>query len=108
MGRIQQIEEEFGEPFFDVVKGFAEMNYSRRGVAQILGIDRTTFCHMLLTIDPNGVIDWPSRGTSVLVIEGIQRRTQDPAWKEAVTAAQRRRRYLERMKIGGSNDQANS
>lgn len=37
MSRIKKIEEEYGEPFEDVVRGYAEMGYSSRDIARLLG-----------------------------------------------------------------------
>lgn len=38
MGKLLEIRKEFGEPFVDVVKGFAEMGYSKAATARALGI----------------------------------------------------------------------
>jgi hypothetical protein len=47
MTKIQQIRKEYGETFCNVVKGYAEMGYSRALTAQILGIDRGYFRKLL-------------------------------------------------------------
>ena len=39
MTKAEMIEAEFDEPFDEVIKGFAEMGYSRRAVAEILEIN---------------------------------------------------------------------
>lgn len=39
MTKVELIEAEFDEPFDEVIKGFAEMGYSRRAVAEILEIN---------------------------------------------------------------------
>lgn len=39
MTKVQSVRREFGEPFRDVVAGFAQMGYSRRAVAEILEIN---------------------------------------------------------------------
>lgn len=43
MNKMRQISKEFDEPFVDVVRGFAEMGYSRRATAQILNINLPYF-----------------------------------------------------------------
>lgn len=43
MNKMRQISKEFGEPFVDVVRGFAEMGYSRRATAKILNINLSYF-----------------------------------------------------------------
>jgi hypothetical protein len=43
MTKIQSIRKEFGEPFRDVVHGFAEMGYSRKMTAGILEINARWF-----------------------------------------------------------------
>lgn len=43
MNKMRQIAKEFGEPFVDVVRGFAEMGYSRRATAKILNINLSYF-----------------------------------------------------------------
>lgn len=39
MNKLLQIRREYDEPFVDVVKGFAEMGYSRRFTARVLGFN---------------------------------------------------------------------
>ena len=46
MNKMRQISKEFDEPFTDVVRGFAEMGYSRRATAQILNVSVSTFRKM--------------------------------------------------------------
>ena len=43
MNKMRQISKEYDEPFTDVVRGFAEMGYSRRATAQILNINLPYF-----------------------------------------------------------------
>lgn len=47
MTKVQQIRKEFNEPFRDVVAGFAQMGYSRRATAQILGINTSYFRQLI-------------------------------------------------------------
>lgn len=58
----QSIEAEFGEPFWDVVEGFAEMGYSRRQTAEILEIQYSTFARLCESERPD--IEFPARGVS--------------------------------------------
>ena len=43
MNKLRQTAKEYDEPFVDVVKGYAEMGYSRRATAQILGYNLPYF-----------------------------------------------------------------
>ncbi|AJF08281.1 hypothetical protein GSUB_17545 (plasmid) [Geoalkalibacter subterraneus] len=52
--KLRQIEEEYGESFEEVVKGFAEMRYSRRRVASILGLNLSYFRSLLEKYDLSG------------------------------------------------------
>jgi len=47
MNRLLQVRKEYGEPFVDVVKDFAEMGYSRRFVAGMLGFNVQHFIDTL-------------------------------------------------------------
>jgi len=51
--KILAIEEEFDEPFADIVKGFALMGYSRNSVAMILEISHGYFNHLCRSMDLN-------------------------------------------------------
>lgn len=58
--KIQAIEDEFGEPFVDVIRGFADMGYSRKQVAEILEIPAAQFARLCDRDYPD--IEWPVRG----------------------------------------------
>ena len=59
---IDQTEEEFGEPFWDVVRGFAADNYACDTTAKILGYAQPNSFRRL--IKSHGVkIDWPAHGS---------------------------------------------
>ena len=45
--KFREIESEFDEPFWDVVKGFAEMGYSRRATAMAIGYNQRSFCELV-------------------------------------------------------------
>lgn len=51
MTKIESIEDEFDEPFNDVVRGFAIMGYSRRATAEILEINLSYFRQLLTKHD---------------------------------------------------------
>ena len=51
MGKIADIEAEFDEPFYDVVKGFAIMGYSRQATAAILEINLSYFRELCVKYD---------------------------------------------------------
>jgi len=53
MGKLLEIRKEFGEPFVDVVKGFAEMGYSKTATAKILGIANRYFRDVCRRFDLN-------------------------------------------------------
>jgi hypothetical protein len=43
MNKLLAIRLEYGEPFVDVVQGFAKMGYSRRATADVLGVNLSYF-----------------------------------------------------------------
>lgn len=43
MNKLLAVRKEFGEPFVDVVRGFAEMGYSRRMTANVLNFNLSYF-----------------------------------------------------------------
>lgn len=51
MNKMRQISQEFGEPFRDVVKGFAEQGNSITLTAAALGVDRGYFRKLLHRLD---------------------------------------------------------
>ena len=61
--REREIELEYREPMAVVIRGFADMGYSRSDVAAILGYSRPDFTRRVLPRhDPNNEINWPGRG----------------------------------------------
>lgn len=53
--RRQRIEQEYGEPFRDVIKGFADDGESMTAVAAILGYSPRAFINLL---EREGMRDW--------------------------------------------------
>src|SRR5690242_16404655 len=51
MSKMLEVRREFGEPFADVVRGFAEMGYSRTATAQALGFNLPYFRTLLTRFD---------------------------------------------------------
>ena len=51
MTKVHQVRRKFHEPFRDVVKGFAEMGYSRRATAEILEINLSYFRQLCTRFD---------------------------------------------------------
>lgn len=93
--RRREIEQEYGEPFLEIVRGFAEMGYSRSDTAAILGYSRAHFTRCVLPqIDPAGAIPWPANGKSVATREAMERRSQSWAWRMALSAAAELRQAL--------------
>lgn len=58
--RRKQIEEEFGEPLFDVIVGFAQMGYGKDTTARVLGYDVSSFRKMLKRYGWYEAIPWPA------------------------------------------------
>lgn len=59
---VAEVEQEYGEPFWDVVRGFAADNYSLNTTAKIIGYSNPQGLRGL--INRSGVvIDWPKWGT---------------------------------------------
>ena len=54
---VAEAEAEYGEPFADIVRGFADDGESRRSVAHILGTNDTTFARIRERMGI--VVDWP-------------------------------------------------
>ena len=59
MTRVQQIRKEFGEPFKDIVRDFAQMRYSKRCTALTLGITTSYFNVYLKRYAPD--VQFPAR-----------------------------------------------
>lgn len=55
--KMAEIEEEFGEPFWDVVQGLADMGYGKHGTADAIGYCRSAFCRLIRDIGQH--IVWP-------------------------------------------------
>lgn len=51
MNKLMAVRKEFGEPFVDVVRGFASMGYSRTATAEILGFNLSYFRQLLTRFD---------------------------------------------------------
>lgn len=83
----REIEKEYGEPFADVVRGYAEMGYSRSDVAGILGYSRPHFTRCVLPALPP--MPWPSRGRGNAVRDGIERRRENLGWRVSLSRARR-------------------
>lgn len=54
----RRVEAEFGEPFWDVLRGFAAAGYSRADTANIIGACLSAFRRLLLR-HPEHRINWP-------------------------------------------------
>lgn len=64
---IRQVEEEEGQPFWDVVRDYAEMGCSKSETARLLGFKWPTYFLMLLRENPEQSIEWVSPSKCVLV-----------------------------------------
>lgn len=51
MNKLRETAKEFDEPFIDVVRGFAEMGYSRRATAEILEYNLSYFRQLCTRFD---------------------------------------------------------
>lgn len=61
MTKIHQVRQEFGEPFCDVVKGFATMGYSKRATAEILEFNRSYFLQICTRFNLHQHFNKPQR-----------------------------------------------
>lgn len=96
--RIRAIEADYGEPIADILRGYAEMGYSRSDVAGILGYSRPHFTrHVLPTVDPAGETPWPGRGKSNAVRDGLERRRGNWHWRLALSESAQVRQALAKL-----------
>jgi hypothetical protein len=87
---IQEVESEFGEPFWDVVRGFASDGYASGTTAKILGFSGQDVFRRLQQRE--GVtIDWPRHGQCNAMKEPRGEYTKERADKR-LTALGRRRK----------------
>lgn len=86
---IRAVEAEFGEPFWDVVRGLAEQGCSRREAAAVLGYCSDVSFRRLLSRHPEQVIPWPPRNSSALFREAGKARAA-----KALAARNRNQRTL--------------
>lgn len=77
---IKEAEEEFGEPFWDIVRGFAADGYASGTTGKILGFSgQMTFKRLQ---DREGVvIDWPAHGQCLAMTEPRGEYTKERADK---------------------------
>lgn len=85
---MRRIEAEYGEPYWDVVRGYAEQGCSRQEVAELFECDYTGF-RRLLRRHPEQVIPWPGKGRSIRSLEFTRRIS--PLGAAAHQAARRKR-----------------
>ena len=58
---VIEIENEFDQPYLDVVRGFAEDGHNKNQTAAILGIPNKTFYHQLKSLRRLGIeFNWPN------------------------------------------------
>ena len=57
MTKIQEIRKEYGEPFREVVRGYARMGYSKTATAQVLEISLSYFRQLLTRFDLHRFFD---------------------------------------------------
>lgn len=69
--RIREIEEEFGEPIYDVVASFAADGESKRSTGAILGFHPQYFSRRVLPkIDPDRTIEWWNPRQTIPFLDG--------------------------------------
>lgn len=61
MSKMLEVRREFGEPFVEVVRGYAAMGYSQQMTAQVLGFNRSYFRQLLQRFDLLGCFNRPQR-----------------------------------------------
>lgn len=80
--KMRAIEEEFGEPFFDIVRGLVGMGYSRRVICGAIGYaDRSAFRRACAGVD----IRWNSQKDMPI----YRQREMNPRWRRAIDAVAR-------------------
>ena len=102
---IKEIEAEFGEPFWQVVEGFAGDGHSVQAVAELLGYASPTPFRRLL--QRHGVaIQFAGAQESVFQLEARQQRRGrcTPAQKAATVRASEANPYYKRIAHGGHVD----
>ena len=101
--KVHQVRREFGEPFRDVVAGFAQMGYSRRATAEILEINRSYFCQHLLPRYAQGATWRPQREMRK------ECRPKGRGWPKGVPKGSKPRRYSdeELLRLVAKCDTAN-
>lgn len=84
--KMAEIAAEFGEPFLDVVRGFAAAGHSRSDTAAILEVNRDTFFRWIKALSAAGIdFPWPAKGYSVAFKQAVPLRLT-PRFYEAARA----------------------
>jgi hypothetical protein len=78
---VAEVEEEYGEPFWDVVRGYAADNYACDTTARILGYENSQGLRGLIK-RKGVVIEWPKHGTCNVMTD------RGPRSQEAIKNAQ--------------------
>lgn len=74
---MRRVEEEEGQPFWTVVRDYAEMGCSRQETSKLLGFKFPCYFLGLLRAHPEQDIQWPGPGQSVL-FDDLRRRCRTP------------------------------
>lgn len=98
---MHAVEEEYGQPFWEVVRGFAEDGHSSSATGVMLGFgSAASFRRLVARFGPRD-IDWPEPNQSVLFKEGIKERTVTERLREAFLANLAKARAVQRQRFPG-------
>lgn len=102
---VKEVEQEYGEPFWDVVRGFAADNYGCDTTARILGYSSPAGLRELIA--RHGVkIDWPKHGSCNIQKErGTYDRKRVEAAVKTRLANSKTPAYFYQMETGESVEQ---
>ena len=94
------IEAEYGEPFVDVLKGFAAMGYGIDTTARILEYDTAGFRRLLKRRAGDWVIEWPKLRDQVIMKDRVPFTDERRAKLSAAALTREARRRAERRRLG--------
>lgn len=102
--RLAAVEAEYGEPFWDVVKGFADEGESVTATAAILGLPRTTFRVLLARHGATGWFRPMAETAGFLSARASTRGKSSPARHRALAVARAANHTHHRIKLNGIED----
>src|SRR5690554_1335190 len=82
--KMREIEREFGEPFWDVVQGFADMGYGKYATAASLEYTQAAFCRLVRDLGQH--IRWPDYAD----LNAWRERVRPDDYAQRISAGRRR------------------